>query len=218
MPFPWSRRKPEPVEKVHVKGKKVILREKRIQDVAEDDAWRTDEELARLDATRPISMSFDDFIRYSEDELAFPSPRSRRFGVDTHDGKHIGNCMYYDTDLRRGEAELGVMIGDRDYWGKGYGTDAVNALLNYIFTTTPLTRMYLHTLEWNTRALKSFAKSGFSETKKVRRSGLDFVQMEIWRSEWERLRMQQAEEEGETFDPDEQAIESTEGNSEESKE
>ena len=89
--------------------------------------------------------------------------------------------------------------------------DTVNALLNYIFTTTPLTRMYLHTLEWNERARKSFTKSGFRETKKVRRSGLDFVQMEIWRSEWERFRMQQAEEEGETFAPDVPVVESTEG-------
>lgn len=219
MPFPWSRRKPEPVEKVQVNGKKVILREKRIEDAADDYAWRIDDELARLDATRPISMSFDDFMRYSQDELAFPSPRSRRFGVDAHDGTHIGNCMYYDVDMRRGEAELGIMIGKREYWSKGYGTDTVDTLLNYIFTTTPLTRMYLHTLEWNERARKSFTKSGFREVKKVRRSGLDFIQMELWRSEWERLRLQQAQEDGETFDPDEQIVEPvTEGDSEEARE
>lgn len=213
MPFPWYRRKPEPVEKVLVKGKKIILREKRILDAADDYGWRIDDELARLDATRPINMSLDDFIRYSEDELAFPSPRSRRFGVDTHDGRHIGNCMYYDIDMRRGEAELGIMIGDRDYWSKGYGTDTVDTLLNYIFTTTPLTRMYLHTLDWNARARKSFAKSGFKEIKKVRRSGLDFIQMEVWRSEWERLRTQQAKEEAETSDLDEQNVDSPEDSS-----
>ena len=196
-----------------MKGKKIILREKRILDAADDYGWRIDDELARLDATRPINMSLDDFIRYSEDELAFPSPRSRRFGVDTHDGRHIGNCMYYDIDMRRGEAELGIMIGDRDYWSKGYGTDTVDTLLNYIFTTTPLTRMYLHTLDWNARARKSFAKSGFKEIKKVRRSGLDFIQMEVWRSEWERLRTQQAKEEAETSDLDEQNVDSPEDSS-----
>ncbi len=77
------------------------------------------------------------------------------------------------------------MIGDQDYWGKGYGTDSVNSLVDHIFTTTQITRIYLHTLEWNERARKSFAKTGFKELKNVRRSGMDFVLMEIWRSDWQ---------------------------------
>ena len=93
--------------------------------------------------------------------------------------------MYYDIDLRRGEAELGIMIGNRDYWSLGYGTDSVNALLGNIFTTTTLDRVYLHTLDWNVRAQRAFAKSGFREVKKVRRSGLDFLLMDIRRTDWE---------------------------------
>ena len=165
-----------------------MLREKRIEDAADDYAWRVDEELASLDATRPLNMSYENFLRYSREEIAYPSPMSKRFGIDTHDGKHIGNGMCYDVDLRRGEAELGIMIGDRDYWDKGYGTDSVDSLLTYIFTTTPLTRVYLHTLEWNQRARRSFEKSGFREVRRVRRNGLDFIYMEVWRSDWEGLR------------------------------
>ena len=112
------------------------------------------------------------------------SPHTK-FGGFTKEGKHIGNIMYYDIDLRRKEAELGIMIGDREYWGKGYGTDSVDSLVDHIFTTTQITRVYLHTLEWNERARKSFAKSGFKELKNVRRSGMDFVLMEIWRSDWQ---------------------------------
>ncbi|MCH9009427.1 MAG: GNAT family N-acetyltransferase [Chloroflexi bacterium] len=167
-----------------VKGEKVILREKRIEDAPEDYAWRVDEELARLDATRPLRMSYADFQRFSQEEMGYPSPRSKRLAIDTHDGTHIGNIMYYDIDLRRKESELGIMIGDRDYWGKGYGTDSVDSLLGHIFVNTEITRVYLHTLDWNERARKSFAKSGFKEVKKVRRSGMDFVLMEIWRSDW----------------------------------
>ena len=183
--FPWYRKTPQSDESVFVKGEKVVLRDKRIEDVPDDYAWRTDEELARLDATRPLNMSYDDYLRYTREEMAFPSPRSKRFGIDTIEGKHIGNCMYYDIDNRQGEAELGIMIGDREYWGKGYGTDTVGSLLAHIFTTTPLTRVYLHTLEWNHRARRSFEKAGFRELKQVRRNGLDFVLMETWRSEWE---------------------------------
>ena len=170
-----------------VEGKKVVLRDKRIEDVADDYAWRSDEELARLDATRPLNMSYDDFLTYSREEISLPNPRSKRLGIDTLDGRHIGNCMYYDIDLRKGEAELGIMI-DRKYWSKGYGTDSVLTVLGHIFTTLPLTRVYLHTLEWNHRARRSFAKAGLREVKKVRRSGNEFILMEILRADWERLR------------------------------
>ena len=187
--LPWSRKMPAPDEKVFIKGEKVILREKRIEDAADDYAWRSDEELARLDATRTLHMSFEDFTRYSKEELAFPSPRSKRISIDTLDGSHIGNCMYYDIDPRRGEAEMGVMIGNRDYWSRGYGTDSVAVLLSHIFTTTPLTRVYLHTLEWNHRARRAFTKAGFREVKSVRRNGMDFILMEVWRDDWERPKL-----------------------------
>lgn len=172
-------------EKVAIRGQKVVLREKRIEDVANDYAWRVDEELSRLDATQPLRMSYTEYISYSKEDLDFPSPRTKRFAIDTLDGKHIGNCMYYDIDLRQGEAELGIMIGDRGYWSKGYGADSVASLLDHIFTATPLTRVYLHTLEWNHRAQRSFARAGFREVKRVRRSGYLFILMEIYRSEWE---------------------------------
>ena len=193
MVFRWSHKKPTSDEKVLIKSEMVILRDKRIEDAQDDYAWRVDEELARLDASRPLNMSSADFMRYSKEELAFPSPRSKRLAIDTLDGKHIGNCMYYDIDLRRGEAELGIMIGDREYWSKGYGTDSVASLLDHIFTTTALNRIYLHTLEWNQRARRSFEKSGFRDVKKVRRNGEDFILMEILRSEWEQHKIVQLE-------------------------
>ena len=185
--LPWlrNRREPGQASRVEIRGRKVLIREKRIEDVADDYAWRTDEELSRLDATQPLRMSFSDFARFSREEIVFNSPASQRLAIDTLDGLHIGNCMYYDINLRRGEAELGIMIGNRDYWGMGYGTDSVDALLDHIFTTTDLGRIYLHTLDWNLRAQRAFGKSGFREVKKVRRSGFDFLLMHILREDWE---------------------------------
>ena len=179
-------------ERVFIRGQKVVLREKRIEDAPDDFAWRSDEELAKLDATRPLNMTYDDFLRYARTEIDDPGPRSKRLAIDTLDGRHIGNFMYYDLDLRRGEAELGIMIGDRDYWGKGYGSDALRAVQDYIFTQTTLTRVYLHTLEWNERARRSFTKAGMREVKTVRRSGMKFVRMEMLRHEWETLREAEA--------------------------
>ncbi len=191
--LPWSGKMTAPVEHLSIRGDKVVLREKRIEDAPDDYAWRVDDELARLDATRPLRMSYEDFLKYSREELSYPSPRSKRIAIDTHDGEHIGNCMYYDIDLRRGETELGIMI-DRKYWNQGYGTDTVDTLLNHIFSTTPITRVYLHTLDWNHRARRSFAKSGFLEVKPVRRNGMDFIQMEVWRDAWERLKLEASQQ------------------------
>ena len=132
------------------------MREKDLSDVSDDYDWRTDVELAKLDATRPLGMSYDDFYRYSKEDLTQPSMRSKRLAIHSIGGKHIGNCMFYDIDLRDGEAEVGIMLGDKDYWGQGYGTEAMGVLLDHMFTAYPFNRIYLHTLTWNRRALNSF--------------------------------------------------------------
>ena len=172
-------------------GEKVVLREKRRSDIDDDYGWRVDEELARLDATRPITMSYEAYRSYAREEMLYATSTSKRLAIDTRDGVHIGNCMYYDINRRRGVAELGIMIGDRRYWGAGYGTDAVRTLLYHIFTTTELKSVYLHTLKWNDRARQSFAKAGFREMRTVFRNGYDFVRMEIRRDQWEAADPQQ---------------------------
>ena len=166
-------------------GKLVVLREKRLEDARNDYAWRVDEELSRLDATVPIRMPFEDFLRFYREEIVNPSPWSRRFAFDTLDGKHIGNVMYYDIDLVKNQAELGIMVGDKGYWSQGYGGDAVNTLAEYVFTQTPLQFLYLHTLDWNHRARRSFAKSGFREVGPVRKGRYNFIRMELAKAEWQ---------------------------------
>ena len=189
--FPWSRRIPEAETErdgVLIAGQRIVLREKKVEDAQDDYAWRIDPELAELDATRPLNMTYEDFARYSKEEISLPGSRSKRLAVDTVDGRHIGNCMFYDIDLRSGEAELGIMIGDKAYWSQGYGTETVGLLLDHMFTAYPFKRVYLHTLTWNKRAQKSFQKSGFQVVREVRRSALDFLYMEVWRHEWEEMR------------------------------
>lgn len=185
--LPWlpDNKETQKLAKVQIMGDKISLREKRLEDFPDDYAWRTDDELSRLDATRPIRMSYKEYLRYAREEIEHVGTSSRRLAVDTLNGRHIGNCMYYDINPREGEAELGIMIGDRDYWGKGYGTDAVTALLGHIFTKTHLSRVYLHTLDWNHRAQRSFEKAGFRQVKTVSRSGQDFILMEVHKDDWE---------------------------------
>ena len=168
----------------------VTLREKRLEDACQDYQWRIDEELATLDATTPLRMSYNNYLRLIEDEFKRPVPWSVRFAIETHDGALIGNCMYYDIDDIRRQTELGILIGDRNYWNKGYGTDAVDTICKYIFESTDFKRIYLHTLIWNKRAQKSFAKSGFQELREVTKEGYDFLLMELLRENWESVNSQ----------------------------
>lgn len=171
-----------------IKGQKVVLREKRLEDAANDYAWRCDEELARLDASIPLRVPLSLFLADYEDELRHPSQRRRRFAIETLEGKHIGNLMYYDIDEDKGKAELGVMIGDRQYWNQGYGADAITTLLDHIFETTSLERIYLNTLDWNTRAQQCFEKCGFVTCGQAMRYGNSFILMEIYRSSWQQAK------------------------------
>ena len=182
--FPWSRDDQKELPLVNEKGDMVHIREKRVEDISDEYSWRVDSELSRLDATRPLTMSYEDFLRYSKEEMQFASYRSKRLAVDTLDGVHIGNVMYYDLNMSNRESELGIMIGNKEYWGEGYGTDIVKTLLRYLFEVIGLERIYLHTLAWNYRAQASFRKAGFSSVRPVRRGGQDFILMEVKRGDW----------------------------------
>ena len=184
--FPWSRDENKELPLVDEKGVKVRIREKRETDIRNEYSWRIDPELSRLDATRPMTMSYEDFFRYSREEMQFPNYRSKRLAVETLEGIHIGNIMYYDLDMRSRQAELGIMIGDMVFWSCGYGTDTVNTLLRHLFTTLELDKVYLHTLSWNYRAQASFNKSGFKSVRDVKRGGQDFILMEVLRPDWEK--------------------------------
>ena len=176
-----------------IRGDLTILREKKVGRRAHRLRLARRRGASRLwDATTPMRMSYSSFLRLFEDELRYPVPWSKRFAVETFDEKLIGNCMYYDIDNSKGQAELGIMIGDRDYWNQGYGTDVVNTLVSHVFSTTSLKRIYLHTLTWNLRAQKSFQKCGFVPLREVKRSGYEFLLMELTRDRWETLAAERA--------------------------
>ena len=173
---------------MELRAGKVILREKSLEDAWSDYLWRSDEEVARLDAAYPLKMKFQEFLRLFKDQLRYPTPASGKFAIDTPDGKYIGNCMYYDMDTINKQAEIGIVIGDRDYWSRGYGYDAVVTILDHLFLNTEMERLYLHTLHWNKRALRAFEKCGFIPVHRVQRNGMDFVLMEVRKDRWLEMR------------------------------
>jgi len=174
-----------------IDGNKIVLRNKRMSDARNDYEWQKDPELAWLDAAPPVDCTFDEYLTDYGSEFFFPSQVRRSFAMDTLDGKHIGNCVYYNIDESQSEAELGIMIGDRHYWDKGYGADAVRVLLDHVFRFTNLNRIYLKTLVSNNRARKCFEKCSFTSCGHLERDGYKFLLMNLSREQWQEEQRQQ---------------------------
>ncbi len=89
---------------------------------------------------------------------------------------------------------MGIGIGERDYWGRGYGTDAMQVLLRYAFDELNLHRVSLGVFEYNTRAIRAYEKAGFvvegRGPQELHRDGRrwDMIFMGILREEWQRAR------------------------------
>jgi len=165
-------------------GTKVRLREKKLTDARNDYRWQTNPELVRLDAMPLLNISFSRYLLGFAAVLRDPVPKRRTFAIETLGGRHIGNCVYYNIDKVKGEVELGIMVGEHDCWGKGYGADAVNTLVGYLFHELELQRIHLKTLDWNERAQRCFLKCGFAPCGQRVENGNQFLLMELKRKNW----------------------------------
>ncbi len=106
------------------------------------------------------------------------------------DDRLIGLIGLYVISWVNREAFMGIQIGERDYWGKGYGTDALRVLLRYAFDELNLDRISLSVLEGNERAMRSYEKCGFRYEGRERKVWAydgrrwDEVYMGLLREEW----------------------------------
>lgn len=107
------------------------------------------------------------------------------------DNKLIGNCGLHDIDFKNRKAIFGIVIGDKNYWSKGYGTDATRTMLRFAFGELNLNLVELEVYDFNPRAMRAYEKAGFQRAG-VHRQGLyrngkyhDEILMNILREEWE---------------------------------
>jgi RimJ/RimL family protein N-acetyltransferase len=103
----------------------------------------------------------------------------------------IGTIGLSGFDWVARHAWVGIGLGEREFWGQGYGTDAMRVLLRYAFQELNLNRINLNVFEYNERALKSYLKCGFGLEGRIRQAMLregrrwDIIYMGILKSEWE---------------------------------
>lgn len=141
-------------------GKKVYLRALERDDIPRMQKWVNDPDIRRnLLFTCPVSLDAEK--AWYESQLA--EQDSRVYGIaEAESHAHIGNIGLHDIDWINRKAEAGILIGEKDFWGRGLGTDAMNAMLSHAFFTLNLHRVYLSVFAFNSRAVRSYEKCGFT--------------------------------------------------------
>jgi len=146
-------------------GEKTRLRAIEREDIPTFVRWFNDPEVRRyLEMYVPMSKAEEEqwFERYLKDDS------SRFFGIETCDGVLIGNVGLHSIDWKNRSAVLGVVIAEKEYWGKGYGSDAITTLLRFVFGEMNLHRIHLSAFEFNERAINCYEKCGFRREGRAR--------------------------------------------------
>ena len=82
-------------------------------------------------------------VPHQEEWIKADDPRVTRFAIDTLDGVHIGQCSLRASAGHERVSEVGLFIGEKEYWGRGYGADAVVTLCTFGFAYQNLDRIAL---------------------------------------------------------------------------
>lgn len=151
--------------------------------------WSLDSEYERLMDSTPAGPRSAKRIRDGLGEDV--NDRRFRFHIRAlSDDRLLGTIDIVVDYWPRGEGWVGIDIGERDEWGKGYGTDAMRVMLRYAFAELNLHRVSLNVFEYNPRAIRSYEKCGFGLEGR-RRQALDrdgrrwdVIYMGILRGEW----------------------------------
>jgi RimJ/RimL family protein N-acetyltransferase len=169
-----------------LQGEKVRLHSVDRENLPKFLGWVNDPEVTRF-------LMVDPPMGMEQEEAWFEGIRDRDamiFTIHTMDGEVIGNCGLEKISWRDRKATLGIMIGSKTHWDKGYGTDAVRTLLRYCFEELNLMRVCLICDQANVRAQRSYEKCGFVREGVMRayryKNGayVDEVIMSILRPEW----------------------------------
>lgn len=83
--------------------------------------------------------------------------------IDNESGKHIGNIKIGSIDKRYSRADLGFLIGDKAFWGKGVASEAIGLCVTFAFEILKLHKIYGGVYSQNIGSIKAFLKNGFSQ-------------------------------------------------------
>ncbi|MEZ4519986.1 MAG: GNAT family protein, partial [Chloroflexota bacterium] len=171
-------------------GPRVTLRAIEREDIPQVNAINNDMEVELAGGGDPpypqsLARAYAEFDRNAGEG----SREGSNFAIAA-DGHLIGFCGLYRRDEIASTAELGIVIGDKAYWSRGYGRESLALLVNYGFIMLNLRRIYLNVHARNERAIRAYRAVGFVEEGRLRQhvwsSGDydDLVYMGLLRADW----------------------------------
>jgi RimJ/RimL family protein N-acetyltransferase len=170
---------------------KVHIRELTLEDVEDRYQWCLDKEV-----TKHLNMpeKYPPFNREETQswiEMCINKTNGyEQKAIVTEDGKHIGWVDLKNIDKMNSHAELGIAIGDKKYWGKGFGLAAMKEMLIWGFKELGLNKIWLRVEVDNDKAIKSYIRMGYVEEGVLRqdrfRNGefVDRLRMSILKQEF----------------------------------
>lgn len=176
-----------------IEGDQVRLRKLEKTDLPTLHRWMNDRDVMAWARFSPDHMtSLTALEKDFEKELAGEDhDRVTLIVEERSSGRAIGWCTARTWDRKHVSANLGIGLGEKELWGRGYGTEAVGLLLHVVFDQQGWHRAELYTLADNKRAIRSAEKCGFRICGRERESTYsdgayhDVVEMEQLKSEWD---------------------------------
>ncbi|GAJ97616.1 LOW QUALITY PROTEIN: GCN5-related N-acetyltransferase [Geomicrobium sp. JCM 19055] len=171
-------------------SERLHLRKFTVHDAEIYHAWRTDEQVMKT-----TSLSLDDFTfeetKQFVQQVLVGHPQSKTYMiVNTESNTPIGVISLIHMDTKNRNAEMIIDIGEKEYWGSGYGFEAVNVLLTYAFLEQNIHRISLNVFAFNERAIRLYERIGFQQEGRSReaifRDGRyhDIIQMGLLQTEF----------------------------------
>jgi RimJ/RimL family protein N-acetyltransferase len=179
-------------------GQRIRLRPIEKDDLPRYVKWFSDPDLRGYLAKHlPIGQAQEE--KWFEQSLANKDRNTQSWAIDAQPADmavgpwvHIGGCGLHEIEWRHRWGELGIVIGARDYWGRGYGTDTVQTLSTWAFDSLNLNRVFLRVFADNARAIRCYEKVGYQHEGRLRQHDFsngayrDVLLMGLLRSDWSR--------------------------------
>ena len=154
--------------------------------------WFSDEEVTRWlgPPNLPSRAQQEKFIELARRR----GDGAKYFAIETLDGKLVGDCGLRNIDWKSRKAEFFITIGEKQFWDKGFGTDALRIVIRLAFDKMNLNRVWLTVLVDNPRAVRCYEKCGFVREGLLRQESFvdgkyrDVLMMAILREDYERTR------------------------------
>lgn len=159
-----------------IRGEKVLLRPIHVADFPKLVSWSNDPEVSKyVEGEYPKTL--EEYPLWHREQQS--DRHSHHLAITTHSDVLIGQIELDHIAWRSGDAELRIRIGEKEFWDRGYGTDAVRTLVEHAFSTMRLNRVYLRVLNVNKRAIRCYEKVGFRKEGRIRRPGPDGEEITI---------------------------------------